>query len=71
MPCLKEEEIRPKGPPSFHEACRFSEWRAAIDRKYDALVSRETWSYFKLQPGIKSVPFTWVFKIKPLDAEGN
>ena len=34
-------------------------------------MKRGTLSYVKIQPGMKPVPYTWVFKVKPLDAEGN
>ena len=32
---------------------------------------RGTWSYVKCTHGMKPVPFTWVFKQKPLEAEGT
>ena len=32
-------------PTSFTEACKIPEWANAIDREYEALVNRETWTY--------------------------
>ncbi len=41
-----------------------------MDREYNALVKRNTWSYVKPQHGVKHVLCTWEFKKKTLNAEG-
>ncbi len=71
--CLasKKQRIDPNLPSNFDEACEYPGWRAAIDREFNDCVKRRTWSYVKLEPNMKPVPFTWVFKMKPLDAEGR
>lgn len=58
-------------PSSFSEACQYPGWFEAIDWVYNALMSRNTWTYVLPKPGVKPVPYTWVFKQKPLDAQGK
>ncbi len=58
-------------PRSFAEACQYKWWSDAINCEYNALVKRGTWSYVKRTPDMKPVPYTWVFKQKPLDTEGK
>ncbi len=67
----KKKRIDPNVPSNFDEACEYAGWRAAIDREFNACVKRGTWTYVKSEPNMKPVPFTWVFKMKPLDAEGK
>jgi len=71
--CLvgKKKKFDPNVPRSFDNACQYPGWRKAIDREYNALINRGTWSYVKIEPGMNIVPYTWVFKVKPLDAEGR
>ncbi len=59
----------PNLPITFEEVCQYSGWRSTIGRQSNSLPRRRTWSYVKLQPMMTPVPFTWVFKLKPLDAE--
>ena len=58
-------------PSSFNDAIQDPNWRAAIDREYKSLCTRGTWEYVKRTPDMKPVPFTWVFKLKPLDIDGK
>jgi len=67
----KKTRSDPTLPRSFNEACRYPPWCAAIDREYNALVDRGTWTYVRRQSSMKPVPYTWVFKKKPLDAIGK
>lgn len=60
----------PRLPRSFAEAITFPAWRQAIDREYYALVDRHTWRYVYRTGDMHPVPFTWVFKLKQLDAQG-
>ena len=66
-----KKRFDPNVPTSFAKACEYPGWCTAIDREYNSLVQRKTWRYVKYKPGMKPVPFTWVFKLKQLDAEGK
>ncbi len=68
---LRKKKIDPKVPRSFAKACHFKGWSDAIDREYNALVKRGTWPYVKQALDMKLIPYTWVFKQNPLDAEGK
>lgn len=67
----EKTEVDPCVRRNFAEACQYPGWSKAIDGEYNALVSRDTWEYVRLQPGMRPVPYTWVFLVKPLDAEGK
>ena len=69
--CFASKKFDPNVPRSFKHACQYPGWRAAIDREYHALVNRGTWTYVKYHPDMRPVPYTWVFKSKPLDATGK
>ena len=71
--CLasKKTKFDPHLQRDSNEACQYPRWRIAIDREYNALIKRGTWSHLKLEPGLNPVPFTWVFKRKILDTEGK
>ena len=58
-------------PSSFNDAIQDPNLKAAIDREYNSLRTRGTWEYVKRTPDMKLVPFTWVFKLKPLDIDGK
>jgi len=58
-------------PSSFAKACEDPNWCDAIDREYNALVKRNTWTYIRRTPEMKPVPFTWVFKLKQIDGDGK
>lgn len=50
------------GPPlprSFATACADPKWEMAIDREYDALVRRGTWTYIRRTPSMHPAPFKW------------
>lgn len=57
-------------PTSFKEAVQDNNWCEAIDREYNALRSRHTWSYVTRTPDLNVIPYTWVFRLKPLDNSG-
>lgn len=57
-------------PRSFKEAIIYPAWREAIDREYKALRDRNTWRYVNRSADMNPFPFTWVFRLKPLDIEG-
>lgn len=56
---------------SFRQACQSQKWAAAIDREYNALVDRQTWTYVDPTSGINVIDFTWTFRIKLLDPTGK
>lgn len=58
-------------PGSFSEAQRYPEWTAAIDKEYDALVSRNTWAYVGRTDNMNVIPFLWTFRVKYLDTGGH
>ena len=68
MQSRKKKKIDPRIPQSFSDACQHEGWCKAIDCEYNALVNRGTCTYIKPPHGIKPVLYTWVFKLKPLDA---
>ena len=39
----RKEKYDPNVPKSFSEACEYPGWCTAIDRKYNALIQRNTW----------------------------
>ncbi len=55
---------------SFAEACQYPKWAAAIDRKYNALITRNTWTYVEPTPEMNIIVFLWIFRLKLLDALG-
>ena len=65
----KKKRIDPNVSSNFDEVCEYPGWSAAIDREFNACLKSGTWTYVKFEPDMKPVPFTWVFKMKPLDAE--
>ena len=58
----------PNVPRSFQEAIGNNGWFRSIDREYRALVKRGPWKYVEQIRNMEPVPFTWVFKLKPLEA---
>lgn len=66
----KQDRKGPNLPRSFHQAIMFPKWRQAIDREFNSLLNRNTWVYIDRTSMMKTVPFTWVFRLKPLDNEG-
>lgn len=61
----------PRLPKSFNDAIQSPDWCAAIDREFNALRNRNTWKLIRRTPDMNVLPFTWVFRIKPLDATGK
>lgn len=63
---------KPKNPPvpqSFNESLQYKNWWNAIYREYRALKRRNTWTYVKRIDGMIFLPFTWTFRLKPMDTE--
>ena len=58
----------PRVPKSFNHSCEFPKWREAMNRGDSDLNKHQTWSSIKFNPGMKPVPYTWSFRMKPLDA---
>ena len=67
----KNNFIDPRLPKSFKKAMRQLRWCEAIDREYCALRNRETWEYVPATQAPKPLPFTWVFRLKPMDTDGK
>lgn len=61
----------PRLPRTFKEALGSKDWCNAIDREYSALRRRKTWDYVLRAPGMQIIPFTWVFRLKPLDNQNK
>lgn len=61
----------PSLPRSFSRACEDPAWAEAIDREFNALVRRQTWKLIPRTPDMRPVPYTWVFKLKPLNTNGH
>ena len=64
----------PSEPLTYQEAITSEQadlWRAAILEEYDSLIKNETWYLTSLPPGRTTIKNRWVFKIKPLDKDGN
>jgi len=58
-------------PRNFTEAIAHKSWCDAIDREYYALVARNVWRYLPRTNNMNPLPYTWVFRIKPLDTFGR
>ena len=58
----------PALPRSFEEACRIPHWAESIDREYNAHIRNKTWTYVKITPDMKPVPFKWAFRAKSINA---
>jgi len=54
-------------PRSFNEAIKNKNWCEAIDREFNALLKRKTWMYVSREPYMSPLPYTWIFRLKPLD----
>ena len=66
--CFAIKSFDPGVPRSFSVAVRFPKWRASIDREYWAHRKRKNWICVPRTPEMAVVPYTWVFKLKKLDA---
>lgn len=62
--CHASEIIEPQTIDQVENSPQRSEWIAAAEREYEALMNNETWSLVELPPGRKSVGCKWVFKAK-------
>lgn len=51
-------------PRSFKEAIKDKRWCEAIDREFNALVKRNTWTYVKRESYMLPLPYTWIFRLK-------
>lgn len=56
---------------TFAEAFNRPQWTEAIEREYNTLIKRETWSNVPINPEIVPLPFKWTFKASTLDCTGN
>lgn len=61
----------PELPTSFDSACHSAKWAAAIDREYNDLLRRGTWTYIPSDKNHPPVPFKWIFRAKQIDDIGN
>lgn len=61
----------PPLPTSFNAACNNKRWSEAIDRDFEALKRRRTWSYIKCTGDMQPVPFKWTYRAKKLDEKGE
>lgn len=48
-------------PSSFTEACSQPNWTQAIDREFQALINRKTWTCISISRDLKPVQIKWVF----------
>ncbi|KAL3835707.1 hypothetical protein ACJIZ3_010443 [Penstemon smallii] len=60
----------PDEPNSISQALKFPDWRLAMQREFDALLSTQTWSLVPPSPEQNIVGCRWVFKTKFL-ADGT
>lgn len=51
-------------PKSFDSARIIPFWAEAIDREYNALLERQTWTYIRRTSDMKPIPFIWDLRIK-------
>lgn len=51
-------------PNSFSEACTIPKWAEAIDREFNALEERNTWTYIPYAASMSPLPYIWDFRIK-------
>ena len=58
-------------PRSFNDAVKDPACCDAIDREYNALVARNVWRYVPRTSSMQPLPYTWVFRLKPLNASGS
>ena len=56
-------------PSSFAETCQIPEWADAIDREFQALERRQTWTYVLPTPDLNIIKYKGVFRKKPLDGK--
>lgn len=61
----------PKIPNNFQDSIKHKHWRDAIDREYNALRDRQTCTYLNSTSEMNVIPITWVFRLKPLDLDGQ
>lgn len=54
----------PESSSCYTEACKHSEWRAAMDAEFTALMKNDTWSLVPAKPSINIVGSKWIFKSK-------
>lgn len=57
-------------PRNFKEACKSTEWAEAIDKEFNALVQRGTWTYVKRRQELHVIKHLWTFRLKLLDKHG-
>lgn len=62
--CMKSKLRDKRIPFSFFAARRIPELAAAVDRVFEALITRRTWKYVDKRPKVYVLPFTWNFCIK-------
>lgn len=61
----------PRLPKSFVDVIKDRKWCEAIGREYNTLIHRETWTYISRTDDMSLLPFTLVFRLKPLDEDEN
>lgn len=56
---------------NLKEACNRKEQEDAINREFDALMKRETWTYVPSESATNIIPYIMNFREKMLDLEGR
>ena len=54
----------PESLTCYAEASKHSEWRAAMDEEFTALMKNGTWSLVPAKPGLNVVGSMWIYKSK-------
>lgn len=54
-------------PRSFRDAIKDPQWCNAVDREYNVLKSRSTWSCLSRNDILHAIPCTWVFRLQPIE----
>lgn len=66
---LKSKVHDKRIPVCFDDARRIPDWAEAINREFDALISRGTWEYVDRRPNMYVLSYNWNFRIKESPGE--
>lgn len=66
----KQNKRDPRLQNNFNEALKSKNWCDAIDREYNAIRDRNSWTYIRRTTDMHPVPFTWTFCLKAMDNTG-